>query len=391
MRAAVAAWVFSAAAASLRASPESAALAREGSEHIYNLEYDQSIAAYRRAVAADPQDAGAHRGLASAIWLSLTYRRGNMTVDDYMGGLTRRNATPAPPPPPETAAQFREALDQAMTMARRRIAANPRDAEAHYQLGAAVGLRASYVATVEGSSRGAFSAAREAYNEHEVVIELDSRRKDAGLITGTYRYIVAALSLPLRWVAYAAGFGGGKERGVRLIEDAAGYDGDNQTDARLALILLYNREKRYDDALQQLETLKNKYPRNRLIWLESGSTSLRAGRPADAERFLSDGLSRFAGDSRARMFGENALWHYKRGVARAWLGRAVEAEADLTAAIATDGRKWVHGRAPLELGKLAVKGGRPAAARPHFVSAAALSGGDNDLATATEARELLKR
>ena len=45
------------------------------------------------------------------------------------------------------------------------------------------------------------------------MLELEPQRKDAGLIVGTYRYIVAALSLPLRLVAYMAGFGGGKEQG----------------------------------------------------------------------------------------------------------------------------------------------------------------------------------
>ena len=74
-------------------------------------------------------------------------------------------------------------------------------------------LRASYVATVESSVLGAFRSAREAYDEHEKVLELDARRKDAGFIVGTYRYIVASLSLPLRWAAYVVGFGGGTRRG----------------------------------------------------------------------------------------------------------------------------------------------------------------------------------
>ena len=106
-----------------------------------------------------------------------------------------------------------------------------------------------------------------------------------------------------------------------MMEEAAAYGGDNQTDARFALMLLYNREKRYDDALKQLAALREAYPRNRLVWLESGSTLLRAGRPADAERFLNDGFARFADDRRPRMFGEDALWHYKRGAALAALGR----------------------------------------------------------------------
>ena len=57
-------------------------------------------------------------------------------------------------------------------VARKRTAQSPKDADAHYQLGAAVGLRASYTATVEGSVMGAFRAAREAYEEHETVLTL---------------------------------------------------------------------------------------------------------------------------------------------------------------------------------------------------------------------------
>ena len=103
----------------------------------------------------------------------------------------------------------------------RRLATNPRNAEAHYQVGSAIGLRASYIATVEGSAARAFRAAREAYNAHEKVLDLDNGRKDAGLIVGTYRYIVSALALPMRLVAYMAGFGGDKARGIRMVEEAA--------------------------------------------------------------------------------------------------------------------------------------------------------------------------
>src|SRR6185295_12467984 len=186
---------------------------------------------------------------------------------------------------------------------------------------------------------------------------LAPQRKDAGLIVGTYRYIVATLALPLRWVAYMAGFGGNRERGMRLIEEAAAYGGENQADARFALILLLKREE---------------FPRNRLVWLESGSTSLRAGRPADAERFLSEGFTRFAGDPRPRMFGEDALWHYKRGAARAGIGRAADAEADLRQALRLVGRNWVYARTHLELGKLALKAGNPEAARVELSAAATL-------------------
>ncbi|MBI3491996.1 MAG: tetratricopeptide repeat protein [Acidobacteria bacterium] len=351
----VAVWiVLTLAAAPARANPASAVLRAKGAAHTYNLEHEEALAAFRQAVAADPLDASAYRGLATSLWLGITYRRGNMTVDDYLGRVSTPNTAQATPPSSETVAAFRDAIERAIALARQRLASNPRDADAHYQLGAAVGLRASYTATVEGRMLGAFRAAREAYEEHAQVLSLAPQRKDAGLIVGTYRYIVATLALPLRWAAYIAGFGGDGQRGLRLVEDAAAYGGENQTDARFALLLLYNREKRYDDALTQLATLREQYPRNRLVWLESGSTCLRAGRPADAERFLSEGVARFADDRRPRMFGEDALWRYKRGTALAALGRTAEAEADL------------------------------------FQAAIRLCERDNDPATAAEARRLMK-
>ena len=83
-------------------------------------------------------------------------------------------------------------------------------------------------------------------------------------------------------MARLAGFGGGRERGLRMVEEAASYPSDVQTNARFTLIVIYNREKRFDDALRVIAELQRQYPRNRLLWLEAGSTALRAGRPAAA-------------------------------------------------------------------------------------------------------------
>ncbi len=223
------------------------------------------------------------------------------------------------------------------------------------------------------------------------MLELDGSRADAGLIVGTYRYLVSVLSMPMRWVAYVAGFGGGRERGVQLVEGAARYRGDNQSDAQVALLLLYNRERRYADAIALLDRMRTRYPRNRLLWLETGSTLLRADRPEEAERYLDEGIAMTGRDTRRRMLGEDALWYYRRGSARAALRRAAAARDDLQRAIASNGRRWVEGRAHFELGRLAMAEGAAAAAREHFQAAARLGDSDHDGASANRARVMLKQ
>jgi tetratricopeptide (TPR) repeat protein len=343
-------FIMAAAVHPLLASDESARLRARAYEHLYNLDHAEATRDMEAAVRADPGDLASRRGLAVIAWLTTAFRRGTLTVDEYMGRMTRGTVAVGAPPA-DLAARFAEQIAAATTAAERAVAARPKDPNAHYELGAAVGLQASYTATIEGKLLRAFRVARHAYNAHERVLEMAPARHDAKLVVGTYRYVVATQSLPLRLFAYAAGFGGGKERGIRMVEEAAAHPSDAQTEAKVALVLLYNRESRWDDGLRVIRDLQRAYPRNRILWLEAGATTLRAGRPREADALLSEALTRLAADSRARMFGEEALLHLKRGMARRALGRAGDADQDLRRVLTLEARSWVHDAARAELSK----------------------------------------
>jgi tetratricopeptide (TPR) repeat protein len=373
----------------------------------YNLDHDQAVDLLRRAVALAPDDPAAHRSLASVLWLNILFRRGAVTVDHYLGSFTG-SSVDLPKPPPELDREFKLHVTKAIELAEKRVAANPKDPQAHYDLGAAVGLQASYTATVEGSLLAGFRAAKRCYDEHEKVLALDPSRKDAGLVVGTYRYVVSTQSLPMRMLAYVAGFGGGRERGIQMLQETAEFNldtsartasqgggraesgNDVRADAMFALILVYNREHRYDDALKVLERLQRIYPRNRLLWLEAGSTALRAKRGQQADDLLTQGLAMFAKDARPKMPGEEALWRYKRGAARALLGRTTEAMADLSAATGADSQAWVSGRARVELGRLALKRGDRGTATNEAKQAEMLCERGNDPTCVEDARTLLR-
>ena len=81
---------------------------------------------------------------------------------------------------------------------------------------------------------------------------------------------------------------------------------------------------------------------------------------------------------------------YKRGAARAALGRAADAEADLHKALASPDATGCYGRARLELGKLALKAGTRRRRASSFGTAATLADSDNDPMTAADARRLMK-
>jgi tetratricopeptide (TPR) repeat protein len=355
----------------------------------YNLDHGEATALLDAWLAEHPEDPDAHRAVAIIAWLRIGFLRGSITVDDYLGSVTRPNINMLPPPPAE-AERFHRHISRAIQLAEAEIRHRPRDPNAHFRLGSAIGTQASYGATVEGRILASFRAARRSYDAHERVLELDPSRKDAGLIVGTYRYVVSALSLPIRLMAYVAGFGGGKERGLTMIEEAAAYPSLSQTDARFALLLLYNRERRFDDAMRIVQQLQAHFPRNRQLWYEGGATLIRAERYEQAEAMLSEGIGRRDRDRRERMFGEDALWHYKRGIARARSGRIDDARADLQISITQKARDWVRGRAHAELGRIALENGSREQARLHARQALELAERGNDATGVAEARILLR-
>ena len=355
----------------------------------YDLDHQEALKLLRQSISLAPGDPRAHRALANVLWLNLLFQRGAVTVDHYLGSFSS-STVDLKKPPADVDAEFRREVGKAIELAEQRVAAHPNDAQAHYDLGAAVGLQASYVATVEGRMLAGFRNARRAYDEHERVLALDPSRKDAGLIVGTYRYVVSTLSLPMRMMAYVAGFGGGRDVGIRMIEGAAASPSDSRVDALFALVLMYNRERRYDDALRMLQELRRLHPRNRLVVLEAGSTALRGGNAVRAEGLLTEGLAMLAADKRQRIPGEEGLWRYKRGAARVALGRLEEATQDLQAAVSPDTAGWVQGRARVELAKIALAQSDAATAATQARQAEALCEQGQDPVCVDDARKMLR-
>ena len=316
----------------------------------YSLDFDAATASMREAVRVQPANPRAHRALATVLWLTILFERGAVTIDHYIGGINGKRFS-LPPPAPGLDAEFKQALGRAIDLAEAQLEKDSGDLDSRDELGKAYALQASYVASIEGSMTSALRFARRAFDAQETILERDPRRVDAGVIVGLYRYVVSTMALPSRLVAYVMGMGGGKERGIGLLEQAA-RPPHTLVEAQAALVLIFAREKRHQESLDVMRQLAAQYPRNRIFIMEEGAAALRAEKFGEADAALTRGLAAFGADPRPKIPGELALWLYKRGQARLGLKQLAAAADDFERALASSPVPWTAGRLHLELGKV---------------------------------------
>jgi hypothetical protein len=355
----------------------------------YNLDYPQALAEAKRFTVERPNDPTAYRALATVVWLEMVFRRGAASIDHYLDKVTETQFD-VPKPPADLDAEFHKAIDKAIALSDANVAARPNDPQALFDSGSAWALQGAYAAAVQGSITGAFKAARHAFNAHERVLELAPQRVEANLVVGSYRYAVSTFGVATRLLAYMAGFGGGREKGISMIELAA-RQGISQNDARFALAVIYSREGRHADAVKELRELQRRFPRNRLLVLEEGAALIRAGHADEASGVLTAGLATLEKDTRPRFPGERALWLYKRGLARINWNHQTDAATDLNAALGAEPVGWVRGRIHVGMGKLADLAGDRKKALAEYAEAATICGKSNDPACESEAARYRKR
>lgn len=236
----------------------------EGYRHFYNLEYDEAVADFKKAVAQQPDVPDLHNHLAEAIVFREMYRDGALESELVTGNnswLRRAKLNPAP----ETERRFLAEIQQALDLERSRLRRNSNDTAALYAMGITYGLRANYLFLVKKAWRDSLRDATTARKLHSRVSELEPSNVDARLVQGIHDYIVGSLPAFYRMLGFLIGFRGDKERGIGTIEAVAGHGRLNRTDARIFLAALYRREHQPAKALSVLQQLVREFPRNYLL------------------------------------------------------------------------------------------------------------------------------
>jgi tetratricopeptide (TPR) repeat protein len=248
-------------------NPGQEQLIRDGNEAFYNLDYDQSLADYERAAAADPGNPILHNHVAHALLYRELFRDGALE-SELVSGNNSFIRRPKLEPAADVEKRFFAEIDRSMQLCQGLIAKNPKDTVALHALSVAYALRANYGFLVRKSWKASLFDSSQARKYDNQVTEISPGDYDARLLQGGYDYIVGNLSWSLRALGFIAGFHGDKQRGLRTIELVAEKGTENKDDAKIVLCALYRREGQSRRAIPLVSELIARYPRNYLLRFE---------------------------------------------------------------------------------------------------------------------------
>src|SRR5437764_10408213 len=117
-------------------------LVQEGFTHFYNLEYDQALAAFEKAIQHDPASPDVHNHLAQTLVFREMFRDGALE-SELVNGNNSFLRRPKLNPSPETEKQFLDEVAKAIQHSEALLKKNPNDAAAHHDQDIAYGLRSN--------------------------------------------------------------------------------------------------------------------------------------------------------------------------------------------------------------------------------------------------------
>ena len=241
------------------------ALRAEGYDALYNLDYEGARKRFRSMIELAPDHPAGAQCFASSLWFQQLNEDWQLKSTLYS---TDADEKPKPQLNRAQVEEFRKWIRTAKQLSQARLKKDPRDVEALYFLGAAEGLEAAYAGGVERKYRTALRSGSDSVDRHKQVLKISPDFRDAELTIGLLNYVIGSLPLPVKMLAAAMGVRGSKKRGLEALERVS-MEGQWARDAaRVVLIDLYKREKRWTDAFEMARELSEKYPRNYLFKLQ---------------------------------------------------------------------------------------------------------------------------
>jgi hypothetical protein len=247
-----------------RAQTTAVPLVHESFLLMYELKFDAARIRIGTCRQVHPENSLCVAAEAASYLFEGFYREGVLTsaffLDDrrLLGGVTGD-------PDPQRDAAFLATNQRARRMAKLKLAASPRDADALLVLALTDGMRADFEALIEKHQRGSLTYIRRAKKEADALLQVDPGNGDAYVALGAANYIIGCLPAYKRFLLWFGGIQGDRLAGMQQLQVAAMRGLYLQPMAKILLALAAVREHQTDRARALLVDLTNQFPDNRLF------------------------------------------------------------------------------------------------------------------------------
>lgn len=184
---------------------------------------------------------------------------------------------------PEVAQSFLKESQQALSVSKRSLEANPHDTTMVLMLSGLYGYR-SLVAAGQKEYQTAIESGMTGFKYTRQLLALNADDPKALIGKGMFYYMVGSVPSGLKWVTNMAGFSGNMNEGFQALERAATSESYVSNDAKMILAYLYEREERKQMALKHLQDLSERYPQNIIFQYNTARLYEKCGKLSMAKK-----------------------------------------------------------------------------------------------------------
>jgi len=138
------------------------------------------------------------------------------------------------------------------------------------------------VAATEKENPPAVKSGKTGFTYTRQVLKMDDKNDEALMGKGIYQYIMGSIPREGKWVMNMMGMQGDIQQGFQDLEKAAQSPRFSSLEAKMMLVYVYHREKRYQDALRISSRLIKSYPDNIIFQYHHAKTLELLGRQKEA-------------------------------------------------------------------------------------------------------------
>jgi hypothetical protein len=234
---------------------------------MYDLKFEEAHRTLGRWQEAHPDDCLGPASDAAGYLFSELERLGSLEAELFVDDNRFKNRKKLDPDP-KVKTSFNERIDQADRLADLALQKSDVDARALFVKTLTRGLRADYVALIDGRGVKALSYTKAGRVYADRLLAADPQAFDAYLGPGVENYLLSLKPIALRVLLRLTGSQVDRETGLENLRKAASQGYYLEPFAKLLLGVAALRDNQKDKAREILTELHNRFPDNQLYSLE---------------------------------------------------------------------------------------------------------------------------